>query len=220
MASAKQLAANRANSQKSTGPRTELGKRIARMNSTTHGLSGHTVLKTPEEDATYKAYYHRLMPDLSPANAIEHDFAERIVYDSWRVHRASAIESNLYAMADAAFDTGNPEQDDALNDANTYQLNDKAINLLSLYQERLQRGIHRDLEMLRKMQKERRAEASKVAEQPTAAQPGDAKPVRLTAQVIEMPASSSPIGSDCSTPPSDPAPPPPAVSNDPSNMAA
>ena len=210
MASAKQLAANRANSQKSTGPRTELGKRIARMNSTTHGLSGHAVLKTPEEDATYKAYYHRLMPDLSPANAIEHDFAERIVYDSWRVHRASAIESNLYAMADAAFDTGNPEQDDALNDANTYQLNDKAINLLSLYQQRLQRGIHRDLEMLRKMQKERKAEASKVV----------TRPVRPTAQVIEMPAASSPIGSDCSTPPSDPAPPPPAVSNDPSNMAA
>ena len=114
--SAKQLAANRANAKKSTGPRTELGKRISRMNSTTHGLCGHTVLKTPEDDAAYRTYYHRLMPDLSPANAVEQDFAERIIYDSWRIHRASAIESNIFALAEAAFDTGNAAQDDALNE--------------------------------------------------------------------------------------------------------
>jgi hypothetical protein len=205
MASAKQLAANRANAEKSTGPRTEAGKRIARMNSTTHGLSGHTVLKTPEQDAAYKTYYHRLMPDLAPANAIEQDFAERIVHDSWRIHHASAIESNLYAMADPAFDTGNAAQDDALNDAHTYQLNDRAINLLSLYQQRLQRSIHRDLEMLRKMQKDRKA-AGQIA----------AKQSAPTLQLIDKPAPQPVIGSVCPAPLLDPAPPPPAASSDPS----
>jgi hypothetical protein len=210
MASAKQRAANRANAQKSTGPRTEPGKRISRLNSTVHGLSGHAVLKTPQEDATYRAYYHRLMPDLSPANAIEQDFAERIVYDSWRVHRASAIESNLYALAEAAFDTGNPDRDDALNDAHTFQLNDKTINLLSLYQQRLQRGIHRDLDMLRKMQKERRAADLLAAKQPP----------KSALQLVDKPAPQPTIGSVCPPPPSDSVPPLPEPVNDPSNMAA
>src|ERR1039458_8033659 len=157
MASAKQLAANRANSQKSTGPVTEAGKLNSRFNAVKHGLTGHTVLRTPEQDATYNTYRARLYPDLAPASAVELDFAERIIYDSSRVHRASAIESNLYALADPAFDTGNIEQDDALNEAHAFQLNERSINLLSLYQQRLQRSIHRDLEMLRKMQKDRKA---------------------------------------------------------------
>ena len=204
--SAKQLAANRANAQLSTGPRTELGKRAARMNSTTHGLSGHTILKTPAEDAAYAAYSARLMPDLSPANAIEQDFAERIIHDSWRIRRAAAIEANLFSLADAAFDTGNDAQDDALNDAHTFQVNDKTFNLLSLYQQRLQRSIHKDLEMLRKMQKERRAEAS--------------RPVKAALQLVEKPAPVPLSGSVCSPPPSSSSPPLPLPENDPSNMAA
>ena len=147
------------------------------------------------------------MPDLSPANAIEQDFAERIVHDSWRIHRASAIESNLYALADPAFDTGNVEQDDALNEAHAFQLNDKTINLLSLYQQRLQRSIHKDLEMLRKMQKERKAEAAKPA-------------VKPTLQLIEKPAPLPVNGSVCPAPSEPSSPPPLQPVNDPENMAA
>ena len=207
MASAKQLAANRANAQKSTGPVTDAGKLISRMNAIQHGLSGHSVLRTPQQEAAYQTYSARLMPDLSPANAIEQDFAERIVHDSWRIHRASAIESNLYALAEAAFDTGNVEQDDALNEAHTFQVNDRSINLLSLYQQRLQRGIHKDLAMLRQMQKERKAEALKPA----------AKPV---AQIIEFPAPEPVIGSVCPAPPQPSSPPLLQTANDPSDMAA
>jgi len=202
MASARQLAANRANAQKSTGPITEAGRNICRTNAIQHGLSGHTILRTPQDDAAWQTYSARLMPDLAPANAIEHDFAERIVYDSWRIHRASAIEANLYALADPAFDTGNAAQDDALNDAHTFLVNDRTINLMSLYQQRLQRSVHKDLEMLRKMQKERRAEALKPAPKPAL-------------QLIEKPASQPVIGSVCPPPPADPAPPPVNASNDP-----
>ena len=216
MASAKQLAANRANAQRSTGPITEAGKLNSRLNAVKHGLTGHTVLRTPEQDATYNTYRARLYPDLAPANAVELDFAERIIYDSYRIHRASAIESNLYALADPAFDTGNLEQDDALNEAHAFELNVKAINLLSLYQQRLQRSIHKDLAMLRQMQKERRAE------QPTAAQlNAAAKPaVKPALQLVEKPAPQPVIGSVCPAPPSASSPPPAVPTNDPSNMAA
>jgi hypothetical protein len=206
MPSAKQLAANRANAKKSTGPITEAGKLNSRLNAVKHGLTGHTILRTNEQDAAYNTFRASLYPDLAPANAVEHDFTERIIYDSWRVHRASAIESNLFALAEAAFDTGNTAQDDALNEAHAFQVNDKSINLLSLYQQRLQRSIHRDLEMLRKMQKERKAEA--------------ARPVKPALQLVEKPAPQPAIGSVCPPPSPPPSPPPPAASNDPSNMAA
>ena len=207
MASAKQLAANRRNAEKSTGPITEAGKLNSRLNAVKHGLTGHTVLRTPEQDATYNTYRARLYPDLAPANAVELDFAERIIYDSYRIHRASAIESNLYALADPAFDTGNLEQDDALNEAHAFELNVKAINLLSLYQQRLQRGIHKDLAMLRQMQKERQAQALRPAARPAP-------------QVLHFPAPEPVIGSVCPPPPSASSPSPPTVENDPSNMAA
>ncbi len=134
MASAKQLAANRANAAKSTGPITEAGKLNSRRNAVKHGLTGHTVLRTPEQDATYNTYRARLYPDLAPANAMELDFAERIIYDSWRIHRASAIESNLYALV------ADISEEDALNEAHAFQVNEKSIALLSLYQQRLQRS--------------------------------------------------------------------------------
>jgi hypothetical protein len=207
MASAKQLAANRANAKKSTGPITEAGKLNSRYNAVKHGLTGHTILRTAEQDAAFDSYRARLYPDLAPASAIEHDFAERIIYDSWRVHRASAMEANLFALAESAFDTGDVSRDDALNEAHAFQLNDRAINLLSLYQQRLQRSIHRDLEMLRKMQKERKSQP-----QPVSAN----VQFRRGERGLSCPA----IGSVCPPSPQDPAPPPLAPLNDPSPMAA
>ena len=44
MLSEKQLEANRANAQKSTGPRTEEGKRRSSLNATRHGLTGQVVI--------------------------------------------------------------------------------------------------------------------------------------------------------------------------------
>ena len=211
MSTAKQIAANQLNAQKSTGPRTELGKRASRVNARTHGLTGQIILRTDEEHAGYETYSARLMPDLSPHNSVELDFAERIVFDSWRLRRAAAMEQNLYALADTdiEFDTGDLAQDDALTDAATFQVKEKTFNLLSLYQQRLQRSIHRDLDMLRKMQKERRVEATK----PTPA-------TKPALHLIDKPTPQPENGFVCSTPPADPAPPPTAASNDPSNMAA
>jgi hypothetical protein len=215
MASAKQLAANRANSQKSTGPVTDAGKLNSRCNAVKHGLTGHTVLRTPEQDAAYNTYRARLYPDLAPANAIELDFAERIIYDSWRIHRASAIESNLFALVDHI----SPE--DALNEAHAFQVNEKSIALLSLYQQRLQRGTHRDLEVLRKMQKERKSQPH-----PNPQMLSASVQLRRSERGCACPA----IGSVCPEPPQPSSPPPVQLrrgergracpANDPENMAA
>ena len=45
------LRANRSNARKSTGPRTEAGKRISSMNATIHGLASKTVSQVPSAEA-------------------------------------------------------------------------------------------------------------------------------------------------------------------------
>jgi len=47
MATEAQTNANRQNSRKSTGPRTEAGKNIARFNALRHGLTGHIFAVIP-----------------------------------------------------------------------------------------------------------------------------------------------------------------------------
>ena len=201
--SAKKIAANQANATKSTGPRDTTN---SRFNATKHGLSGHTILRTKEEEAAYNTYSSRLLPDLAPANAVEQDFAQRIVFDSWRVHKAGVIEQNLYATFEAVHDTGDLTEDDALNQAAAFETHQKAINLISLYQQRLERSIHRNLDMLRKMQKDRKAEA--------------AQATKPTAQPIEKPTRLPIRGFVSTTPPQDPAPPPASAPNAPENLAA
>ncbi|HEY7615839.1 MAG TPA: hypothetical protein VH744_03475, partial [Terriglobales bacterium] len=50
MATLAQIAANRANAQLSTGPRTEAGKAAVAQNRATHGLSGAAFFLLPHED--------------------------------------------------------------------------------------------------------------------------------------------------------------------------
>ena len=201
--SAKKIAANQANAAKSTGPR---DTRKSRFNARTHGLSGHTILRTNEDDEAYNEYSARLLPDLAAATAVEFDFAQRIVFDSWRVHKAGVIEQNLYATFEAVYESGDLTQDDALNQAAAFEKHQKAINLISLYQQRLERGIHRNLDMLRKMQKERKAEAALVA--------------KRAPQTVEKPTRLEVRGFVSKTPAQDPAPPPATASDARENLAA
>ena len=49
MASEKQRVANRANAKRSTGPKTETGKALSRMNAHKHGLTAETIVIGDED---------------------------------------------------------------------------------------------------------------------------------------------------------------------------
>jgi hypothetical protein len=62
MPSAEKFAANRSNAQRSTGPKTEAGKKAASRNATRHGLTGkHVVFKEriPKHTKRYAGTYSR-----------------------------------------------------------------------------------------------------------------------------------------------------------------
>ena len=56
MTSFRQFEANRRNSQKSTGPKTEEGKRQSRRNAIRHGLCAETVIEIVEDIEDYRGF--------------------------------------------------------------------------------------------------------------------------------------------------------------------
>ncbi len=161
MLSEKQLAANRANAQLSTGPKSEDGKRISRMNARRHDLTGQVTSMTPEDRIAHDAFSEALIQAMAPEGAIELQFAQRVATDSWRLNRSSAIEDNIFALGFSAHADRNidhPEIQAAFAAARTFTAEAKSIELLTLYEQRINRGLQRNLALLQTLQATRKAE--------------------------------------------------------------
>jgi len=98
MATEKQIAANRQNAKKSTGPRTEYGKRRSRRNAMRHGLAAETVIDVLEDRAAYKSLQRAINADYHPRSNFELQLVARLVSLLWRLRRAVAIESGLLSI--------------------------------------------------------------------------------------------------------------------------
>ena len=70
---------NRANAQKSTGPRTAPGQQRSCMNAMKHGLSGQHLLLQESEVAAYDRMATAMFVDLKPKSEPELQIAQKIV---------------------------------------------------------------------------------------------------------------------------------------------
>ena len=95
--SEKKMAANRANAQHSTGPRTPEGKARSRLNSIKHGLLAiEAVNRTLDGDAAraqFDALVDRLEEHFQPADPIEEFLVENIAIARWRQKRLMRFET-------------------------------------------------------------------------------------------------------------------------------
>ncbi len=166
MLSDKQLAANRANAQLSCGPKSEDGKRRSSLNARRHNLTGQVTAMTPEDRAAHDAFSAGMIKAMAPEGALELQLAQRIATDSWRLNRASAIEDNIFALgferhADDTID--HPEIQAAFAAARTFTREAKSIELLTLYEQRLNRSLQKNLAVLQSLQSARKDAARKEA---------------------------------------------------------
>ncbi|MBI4158444.1 MAG: hypothetical protein HY505_02400 [Candidatus Yanofskybacteria bacterium] len=94
--SEKQITANQQNALKSTGPTSDDGKSISKLNSLKHGiLSKSSIITTGdgEEDLEmFEAITERLVEDFQPVGLAEEMLVDRIISSYWRLQRVMRAE--------------------------------------------------------------------------------------------------------------------------------
>ncbi|MGA2711892.1 MAG: hypothetical protein ABSG41_02210 [Bryobacteraceae bacterium] len=160
MISEKQLAANRRNAQHSTGPKTEEGKRTSSHNACRHNLTGQVTAMTDEDRIAHDAFSAAIIASMAPEGALEIQLAQRVATDSWRLNRASAIEDNLFAIGftDHAdkFSDQHPQVQAAYASARVFAEESKQLERLTLYEQRINRSLQKNLSLLQTLQAARK----------------------------------------------------------------
>src|SRR3954454_23858369 len=99
MTTEKQIAANRRNARTSTGPKTEAGKAIARVNAVKHGgLAVTLVLPEIERLDEWEAHLAGTLASLAPVGHLETALAERVALLLWRMNRVARFEREMIAV--------------------------------------------------------------------------------------------------------------------------
>ncbi len=161
--SAAQLLANRLNAEKSTGPKTEEGKRISKMNALRHGLTGCLTIMPWEDRVAYEAFLTEQESQWNAETPMEKELAVSIAEDLWRLKRARALDENIYAIAHPGM-TGEPEPSfpadviTAAYQARAFIKDAKQLQLLTLYGNRIHRTMERNVARLEELQAKRIAE--------------------------------------------------------------
>jgi hypothetical protein len=96
MATAAQIAANRRNALKSTGPRTAAGKAVSSRIGLRHGLTSRRLVVPGEDPRDFKRFRAELRAALAPRDAREERLAETVVHAAWRQRRAWRAEAALF----------------------------------------------------------------------------------------------------------------------------
>ena len=95
MSSDRQIAANRLNALRSTGPRTSRGRSRVRRNAFKHGLTARTVVSVLEDDREFQDFAQRLAATYRPATPVHDELVHRLTGILWRLRRAHAVETGL-----------------------------------------------------------------------------------------------------------------------------
>lgn len=162
--SERKLAANRANAQLSTGPRTPEGKRKSSRNAMKHGLLSEQILLDHDEADEFDALKESLYADLQPVGALEEVLVDRIIVSVWFQRRALQAEAALmewhnglqvpshsrYCDETSKWRSEQPEHDPAFG-----ALTDHRLAKIERYETTRERQMFRALHELQRLQSAR-----------------------------------------------------------------
>jgi len=176
MSTAKQIAANRRNSQKSTGPRSSQGKSASRANSLKTGLYARSQVIAGEDPAELRTLADSYFLRWEPATPEESFLVATLVDSDWLLRR--------YSLADAKIWKYQGDDDCVRESPHARGLNfircREYFPLLRCPIDSAQRSFHRALHSHDKLQTKRRATpqstADPVADPPPEAKPNSAEP--------------------------------------------
>src|SRR5215510_14485112 len=96
MATPAQIAANRANALKSTGPRSVEGKSVSRFNALKHGMDAASIVIRGEDPAEYEALAAHYLDEYHPQSPSESFHVDTMLRADWQQRRLQAVEGDLY----------------------------------------------------------------------------------------------------------------------------
>jgi len=96
--SQRQLEANRANAQKSTGARTEEGKAKVAQNALKHGLCGNFQVLSCEDQKEYDGFFERFMNVEKPADDVERELVAKMARHTWLSERAIRCQEGCFLV--------------------------------------------------------------------------------------------------------------------------
>jgi hypothetical protein len=125
---------NRANSQFSTGPRTEQGKARSSQNAFKHGLTSQQLVVKPEEREAFEELHARYQAEIDPRGALQQELFDELVHAAWNLRRVRILQAGI-------------------------DLLDPQFDRLQRHHTRFERTFHRTLKELRTLQTDARLHA-------------------------------------------------------------
>ena len=92
----KQLEANRANSLKSTGPKSEEGKLCSKGNALKHGLTAEKHLIVGDDPEEFREYRDNLWCELQPKTVLQEEMVFHIITAGWKIRRYQMVETGVF----------------------------------------------------------------------------------------------------------------------------
>jgi len=164
MATDRQIAANRANAQKSTGPRTAQGKAASSANATKFGIYSRSPIIPGEDPAELDALRRDYYETFHPANGDERRLLETMISSQWMIYRLNAAFHQKW-IKNLEDDLDSPYQRESAPLVRAYNCEEDHFVRLSRMIASFDRSFHRARTALVQAQKDRKR-----------AQPVDPKP--------------------------------------------
>jgi hypothetical protein len=118
--------------------------------------TGQSVLRTEADAESHRKFIAEFVASLKPDGMLEIQLAQRLAQDTWRINRIQAVEENIFALGHsepyANIKSAHPEIHAAMVQALTFRNDPKLLANLALYEQRLTKNFHVNLNQLLKLQ--------------------------------------------------------------------
>jgi len=155
MATDKQIAANRKNAQKSTGPKTPEGRAAVRLNGLKHGLTATTLVLAGESAADFEDLLDSFESEHAPSTPTEEALVRQMAMAQWRLRRLYHVEAAFFSMrlidtaetAERNYENLEPAGHLAL----VVDRSAETLTNLSRFEARLERSFYKALQELQRL---------------------------------------------------------------------
>src|SRR5271170_3689674 len=133
-----------------------------------HGLTGQIHLLTDADRAAYEKHCQGYHQSFAPRGPVEIDLVQAVADDRWRLKHAACLESSIFADGITQPDevtSGNAEVDTALAQGRVWISKGGNLQLLGLYESRIQRRFEKNMVEIRILQSDRKSNLEQALEE-------------------------------------------------------